>query len=92
MPNSKKLFFVSAEIFGTDSFLDYTRLHIGALLPRDALVPSVKNFEGFFQQIFFNGDSYLDQVKTGRRTEFTMTGSFVTSPNPDESGLLLYHV
>ena len=81
---------ISAEIFGSDSFLDYTRLHVGAVLPRDALVPSVKNFDGDFQQLIFNGENYLDQIKNGRRTEYTMTGTFVASKHPDDA-LMLYH-
>lgn len=69
-----KLF--SAEIFGSDSFLDYTKLHLAAILPRDALVPPVKNFEGSIQQLTFNGENYLDQIKCGKRSDYTLTGKF----------------
>ena len=81
---------IAAEIFGSDSFLDYTKLHVGAILPRDSLVPSAKNFEGHFQQLIFNGENYFDQIKSGRRTEYTMTGKFLPTKTSDEA-LLLYH-
>ena len=62
---------------GSETFLDYTRLHIGAVLPRDSMVPRVANFKGYISQLTFNGLDYFDRMRTGLLTkDFVMTASF----------------
>ena len=51
----------AVELMGSETFLDYSRLHIGSVLPRDILVPRVKNFVGYFSQLRFNGVDYFDR-------------------------------
>ena len=46
---------------GSETFLDYSRLHVGSVLPRDILVPRVKNFVGYVSQLKFNGVDYFDR-------------------------------
>ena len=53
--------FPAVELMGSETFLDYSRLHIGSVLPRDILVPRVKNFVGYFSQLRFNGVDYFDR-------------------------------
>ncbi len=68
---------VPAEIVGTESFLDYTRLHVGSLPAGDALrPPSAPDFKGHVQQLTFNGVPYIEKVrpcgkaKVVRKVEF----------------------
>ena len=62
------------ELMGSETFLDYTRLHIGAVLPRDGLVPRVANFKGYISQLTFNGLDYFDRMRTGLLTkDYAMT-------------------
>lgn len=62
---------------GSETFLDYSRLHVGSVLPRDILVPRVKNFVGYFSQLKFNGVDYFDRMKSGLlNQEFAMTATF----------------
>ena len=67
----------AVELMGSETFLDYSRLHIGSVLPRDILVPRVKNFVGYFSQFKFNGVDYFDRMKSGLlNQEFAMTATF----------------
>jgi hypothetical protein len=62
---------------GSETFLDYTRLHVGAILPRDVMVPRVKNLNGFVSQLQFNGVDYFDKMRSGLLTQdFAMTAAF----------------
>ena len=73
----KFLLFLSVELLGSETFLDYTRLHVGAILPRDIMVPRVKSFIGYISQLRFNGLDYFDKMKSGLLTkEFAMTAIF----------------
>ena len=53
--------FAAVELMGSETFLDYSRLHVGSVLPRDILVPRVKNFVGYVSQLKFNGVDYFDR-------------------------------
>ena len=67
----------TVELMGSETFLDYSRLHVGSILPRDIMVPRVKNLVGHISQLRFNGIDYLDKMKAGLlNKEFTMTATF----------------
>ena len=62
---------------GSETFLDYTRFHVGAVLPRDMMVPRVQNFIGYMSQLNFNNEDYFDKMRAGLLSEqFAMTASF----------------
>ena len=62
---------------GSETFLDYTRFHVGAVLPRDIMVPRVQNFIGYMSQLNFNNEDYFDKMRAGLLSEqFAMTASF----------------
>jgi hypothetical protein len=70
-------FHTAVELMGSETFLDYTRLHVGAILPRDVMVPRVKNLNGFVSQLQFNGVDYFDKMRSGLLTQdFAMTAAF----------------
>ena len=54
---------------GSETFLDYTRFHVGAVLPRDMMVPRVQNFIGYMSQLNFNNEDYFDKMRAGLLSE-----------------------
>ena len=67
----------TVELMGSETFLDYTRFHVGAVLPRDIMVPRVQNFIGYMSQLNFNNEDYFDKMRAGLLSEqFAMTASF----------------
>ncbi len=57
-------FSFSDEIMGTESLLDYSRLHLGSLPASDPFNSlAIPDFKGHMQQLEFNGVPYVEKVQ-----------------------------
>ena len=62
------IFWITVEIFGSDTFLRYTTVFVGMIPPKSETVPlshNSPNFKGSIQQLQFNGVPYLENMRTG---------------------------
>ncbi|TRY78868.1 hypothetical protein TCAL_10650 [Tigriopus californicus] len=65
-----------AEIYGSESFLDYSRLHVGAIYPSHVIPSTAPNFIGHIQQLSFNGIPYLEHILSGLYHDHVLSGTF----------------
>ena len=67
----------TVEVFGAESFLDYSRLHVASIQPSHVMGTPSADFRGHVQQLTFNSVDFLDRIKTGLYNDYSLTGSFV---------------
>lgn len=67
---------LSEEAYGSESFLDYTSLHIGGAHPLDdhSEEKTIPPFSGYIQQLHFNGQELIERVRNGIIADYEFTG------------------
>ena len=71
------------EIFGSERFLDYSALYVGAIPPGEMMSAPAPNFVGQVQQLIFNDRPYLEQMRrTGASysNDVSLSANFLDSP------------
>ena len=58
--------FFPDEIYGSESFLDYSSLHVASIVPSNVDPARAPNFKGHIQQLTFNGVQYIEKVQETR--------------------------
>ena len=60
--------YISAEIFGSDTFLHHGKVFVGMVPPKSETIPLLskpQNFKGSIQQLKLNGIPYLENMRKG---------------------------
>ena len=63
-----QLNYISAEIFGSDTFLHHGKVFVGMVPPKSETIPLLskpQNFKGSIQQLKLNGIPYLENMRKG---------------------------